>query len=433
MNEHSLFLYRCRSFQEIRKAIQKVFVNYESVLPTSKNAHILIKPNLNSYMNALTGNTTDLRVIVAVIQALQERGYHKLTIGEGTSSGFFRNRISVANRLRIDKVCQNYGVDYVDFNNSPGKDIKFASGMNATVAKLSIDADFFINLPKFKMHFEAGMSVALKNLVGCLVGVDEKQKVHRSLDRNILNLNRSIVPNLHIVDGLIAMEGTGPSRGTPIQLDLIMAGQNPYLVDLACARISQVPYKKIPALELAEIDELIDPGFHAYLDRLHLDEFAKPMKRPEVSRLVALVNDPRWQYNIIRIRLAPGIRKIFEWDLVGKFLNATGLRQDIFTMEDLIVDRLIVDRERCIGNCESCQPFCPADLKFPDEIGDNEAGCLECMYCYLVCPNKAVNLDGQLGFLTEQIRQYDGVVRQLAFNIHNNMLDGYELEKKIII
>lgn len=407
MDSRQLLLYRCTSAADVRHAVNAILDSCAGTLPDSLDAHILLKPNLNSNMNALTGNTTDLRVLVAVIEALQDRGYYRITIGEGISSGFCRNRIPVAHRLRIDRVCERYGVEFVDFNHAPGVEIDFARGMKAAVAEPVMEADFLINLPKLKMHFEAGMSVALKNLIGCLVGVDEKQKVHRSLGRNILNLNKYIVPDLHIVDGLIAMEGTGPSRGTPIRLDLLMAGQDPYLVDLACARVAQVTYTEIPALRLAEEDGLIGPDDHAYLDQLCVDEFAKPMKRPQVSRLVALVNDPRWQYEIVRIRLAPGIRQIFGWDMVGRLLNATGLRQDVFIDKELIVDRLTVYWERCtIENCQVCQSFCPVELKLPDQIGDVEAGCLECLYCYIVCPSHAVRMEGQLGFFAEQIRRY---------------------------
>jgi uncharacterized protein (DUF362 family) len=39
-----------------------------------KKAPILLKPNLNSNMNALTGNTTDLRLVAAVIEFLKDAG-----------------------------------------------------------------------------------------------------------------------------------------------------------------------------------------------------------------------------------------------------------------------------------------------------------------------------------------------------------------------
>ena len=48
----------------------------------------------------------------------------------------------------------------------------------------------------------------------------KQKKTHKSLAKNILNINKKIRPHLHIVDGLISMEGLGPTRGTPCAQDL---------------------------------------------------------------------------------------------------------------------------------------------------------------------------------------------------------------------
>ena len=86
-----------------------------------KTANIFLKPNLNSNMNALTGNTTDLRIIAAVTEFLKESGYKNITIGDGTNSGFYRNGISVISRLVIDKLAKYYSVKVVDLNYSEKK------------------------------------------------------------------------------------------------------------------------------------------------------------------------------------------------------------------------------------------------------------------------------------------------------------------------
>jgi len=50
-------------------------------------------------------------------------------------------------------------------------------------------------------------------------------------------------------------------------------------------------------------------------------------------------------------------------------------------------------------------------LNLPLQVGDAERGCIHCLYCYLVCPQKAIKFEGKLGFLSEQIKQYDKFVR----------------------
>ena len=159
---------------------------YTDLFPTSKDAKILLKPNLNSNMNALTGNTTDLRILSILVQFFKELGYDNIIIGEGTNSGFYRNRIGVISRLRIDALARYYGIKVKDLNYAEPYEVLFDEGVSTHVARDCVEADLFINLPKLKTHFETGMSVCLKNLMGCLVGQESKKKTHRNLATNIL-------------------------------------------------------------------------------------------------------------------------------------------------------------------------------------------------------------------------------------------------------
>ena len=46
-------------------------------------------------MNALTGNSSDLRMLSVLIQFLKKKVFPNMVIGEGTNSGFYRNKIGV--------------------------------------------------------------------------------------------------------------------------------------------------------------------------------------------------------------------------------------------------------------------------------------------------------------------------------------------------
>ncbi|MCK5687566.1 DUF362 domain-containing protein, partial [bacterium] len=211
-----LDIIKCSTFREIREKLAEALENYRDLLPQAKDALILLKPNLNSNMSALTGNTTDLRILSAVILFLKDEGYTNIVIGEGTNSGFYRNRISVISRLGVDRLARYFGITVKDLNYSDLHEIDLDQGIKAHVAKEVMDAEMLINLPKLKTHFENGMTVCLKNLMGCLVGQKNKKKIHDNLPENILRLNDAIKPHLHIVDALIAMEGLGPSKGIPV-------------------------------------------------------------------------------------------------------------------------------------------------------------------------------------------------------------------------
>jgi len=409
VKKRNVSIYMCKSALEVEKVISKELSKRNRIIPDSRDARILLKPNLNSNMNALTGNTTDLRIIAAVIRFLKARGYRNIIIGEGTSSGFYRNKINVFSRLKIDKLAEKYNVEIVDLNYAESFEIKFEEG-SAHLAKICKDADLFINLPKLKMHFETMMSVCLKNLIGCLVGLENKQRVHYNLYKNIIHINKAIRPHIHIVDGLISMEGTGPSKGTPIKTSLILIGEDPFIIDLLCARIAGVDYKEIPVLRIARELGIISKKDIDYVAQISLP-LKYHFKRPSPTLIARFINNQRWQKYFIKIRLLPIINKLFDLGIVGKLLNYTGLRQDVFIMENDMIRNIQVN-EKC-DNCGICEKYCPALLSLPEEIGKSDKGCISCLYCYFICPKKAVSIDGELGFLEEQVRQYGHIIRSL--------------------
>ena len=42
-----------------------------------------------------------------------------------------------------------------------------------------------------------------------------------------VDINAVLKPALTVIDGFVGMEGRGPARGDPVQMDLIIAGKNP--------------------------------------------------------------------------------------------------------------------------------------------------------------------------------------------------------------
>ncbi|MBI5789561.1 MAG: DUF362 domain-containing protein [Candidatus Schekmanbacteria bacterium] len=405
---------RAYSLRDIRQELYPVLEKYQDLLPSSKTASILLKPNLNSNMNALTGNTTDLRLLAAVIEFIKGKGYNNITIGEGTNSGYYRNNINVISRTKVDRLAKYYGVKVVDFNHARKVEIDFADGVKASVAKECFEADFFINLPKLKTHFEVGMSVCLKSLMGCLVGQENKKKTHKNLSRNILNINRRVKPQLHIVDALIAMEGLGPTRGTPVNTGLIIVGTDPYLVDLACARIADFDYRKIKTLKLAEDEGILTQDYHQFIKSLDLSAVTRKFQEPKANPLVSFIHHPKRQRYFLALRNTPFFNYLCSTGLGGKILFGTGLRQDNFIAEEMIFEGFSFNRNQCRAGCTKCADYCPMGLKLPREFDQGSQGCIGCLYCFLVCPGKAIEFKGRLGFMAEQLKQYEEITRRIS-------------------
>ena len=90
------------------------------------------------------------------------------------------------------------------------------------IAKEVIDADVVINVPKFKSHKQMQLTVAIKNLFGCVPG-KLKSRLHLWCCKNLRSFGKMLVeyaelvgPQLTIVDGILAMEGPGSGSSYPL-------------------------------------------------------------------------------------------------------------------------------------------------------------------------------------------------------------------------
>jgi uncharacterized protein (DUF362 family)/ferredoxin len=407
-----LEILECSSLQEVKRGISAVLEQYGSLFPAAKDAKILLKPNLNANMNALTGNTTDLRLLAAVIEYFQSKGYTNIAVAEGTNSGFYRRKINVISRLGVDRLTNRYGIRWIDLNDSEPVDIDFEDSVRAGVARECLEADLLINMPKLKTHFEVGMSVCLKNLMGCLVGQENKKKAHQSLAANILNLNRKVKPHLHIVDAMISMEGLGPTRGTPVRTDMILIGTDPYLIDLMCARMSSFESGRVKTLAEAETRGIIDSEYHRFVKDFPLQTIFR-FRPPHPGPLARFIHHSKRQKYFLAVRNTPLFNYFCSTQIGGMMMYRLGLRQDVFIPEEMECDRLEFNISRCSG-CGKCATYCPIGLDLPDALSSKNDRCIYCLYCFCVCPEQAIEFKGKLGFMGEQLKQYDAIVRKIA-------------------
>lgn len=51
-----------------------------------------------------------------------------------------------------------------------------------------------------------------------------------------------------VLDGIVAGEGNGPLQPIPVQADVVLLGNNPFLIDLAMSKLMGYDYQKIPLL-----------------------------------------------------------------------------------------------------------------------------------------------------------------------------------------
>jgi len=386
----------------LHRTIADVFGTCPVRLPVSPAARVLLKPNLNNDLSALTGNSTDLRLLAAVIETLQQRGYTNVVVGDGPNVGVYRKGIDVFERLGVRALCAHYGIKCVDFNRAPAMEVRLATGP-VRVARICLEADFFLNLPKLKTHAEAGMSMALKSLIGCVSGTD-KRRVHADLPANIVALNEAIHPHLIIADALIAMEGNGPGDGTPRRADTLLAATDPFVLDLAAARLFGLNPKGIPYLRVAaRRGHFAEADFDAVA---RLEPLLRLAPAPPRSGLARLLDHP------ILAPLRDATRVLHGQEWARRLLYCLRILQDVYEAQDARIKRLWLDAGRCT-RCGLCLDYCPLGLDILAPGFDFQRPlCLRCLYCVQICPEEAIRVEGDLGYLARHFAHYGDRVRR---------------------
>jgi len=409
----NLSLHKCSNTREVLDELRVEFTNRENLLPANYDATIIIKPNLNSNLDGLTGNTTDLRVLVSIIQILKEYGYKYITIMEGPNGGFHRDGINVFARNKIDKVASYYGCKFKDVNYEMNSfPIEFHKSGMAQIASAFKECDFFINVPKLKTHYETLISVALKSLIGVLVGQPNKVKAHASLHENILRLNDAIKPDLYIVDGLIAMEGTGPSAGMPLRKDIILVGTDPYEIDICVCKIMGFqPEESALIVKAFETKRIADTYTKIALPA-ELTIQQKPFERPHPNLLAKLIVMPPFSGLIRVLRNSAPVNHLLEVVAVRRLMLILGVSQEVIIRQERN-GQIKWNEEKC-DHCQKCAFYCPQMLELPEAFEKENSACLDCMYCYAVCPNDAYDYWGDLGYYSEQKRRYGKIIKRIS-------------------
>ena len=234
----------------LRKAIE-LCNGLETLSP---NARILIKPN-NCFRHPITppyGMVTTSRLVELIVQLLLEYGCRDISIGEGAIIDIFDELEPYTKRgfkgTGIDKIARRYGVKLIDFNHGPFEQLDLG-GIQAQVCRTALEADFLINVPVLKTHFQTKVSLGFKNLKGCLSKASKK-RFHSAnqLDSLISLLNEAIRSDLVVIDGIYMLE-RGPETlvGVGHRKDLLIAGRDVFECDVVGATIlgidpSQVDY-----------------------------------------------------------------------------------------------------------------------------------------------------------------------------------------------
>jgi uncharacterized protein (DUF362 family) len=84
-----------------------------------------------------------------------------------------------------------------------------------------------------------------------------KGKFHaKGISDVVVDINSVLKPALTVIDGFVGMEGRGPVDGTPVKMDLIIAGTDVVATDAIAARIMGFDPNQIKHIRTAAQKEL---------------------------------------------------------------------------------------------------------------------------------------------------------------------------------
>jgi len=336
--------------------------------------NIVLKPNLLNRALPQKAITTHPAVFSAVCKLLREEGYAHLSYGDSPGTPTTTPE-KAAEGCGLAEIAARYDIARADF--SSGSIVTFPQGRVAKsfyLCKGVQDADAMINICKMKTHALERITGAVKNLYGCITGVN-KATGHAAYPNSeifadmLADLNLCVKPRLHIMDGVVAMEGNGPSSGTPVSMNVLLFSADPVALDAVFAALIHLSPEAVPTCV---------SGAKAGLGVM--DDASIEIATPDGVLTVAKARE---KYGKADFDVYRGvIRK--------------GFLVNLMTQLPFLRHRPKVDLRKCIA-CGVCEESCPVPEKAVHSGHGKKAKydyqkCIRCYCCQEMCPVKAIEV-----------------------------------------
>lgn len=342
-------------YSEVREAIRYALTPFGGMERLVKRGDkVLIKPNLLAGRGVDLCVTTHPFIVKGVLELVLAAGGIP-AIGDSPAVGGVKR---VAEQCGVAKVAREMGVPVVEFNEvAEVKTDAAFTFRRFEIAKAVLEADVVINLPKFKTHAQTLLTLGVKNTFGCIPGMRKAQwHLKAGVDRAyfagmLTELAEVVAPALTIVDGVMGMEGEGPSNGSPRSLGVIVAGKEVHAVDAACCRIVGLSPGELPTIAAARERGLWDGKLVCVGERIEdvaVSQFILPRSFDIQWGLPAIIKRSLRRFLTPRPVIAQGVCK------------GCGVCAGVCPPRAISVaaEGVRIDYQRCI-RCYCCQEVCP--------------------------------------------------------------------------
>ena len=236
-----------RGYEPVFKALD--LIDYPSTLVGYKK--VLIKVNFITTMTWDTGATTDPIVVEAIIQRLKKLPMEIYVV---ESDATMTNADKAFQATGMAEMCKQYGVECLNLRHVKDKvKIKipnFECLKNITVPRILTESAI-ISAAKMKTHMATKVTLGMKNMFGLLPDKFKAKYHAKGISKVIVDINTVIKPHLTVIDGFVAMEGKGPVDGSPVKMDLVIAGKDAVATDATAARAMGIDPHEISHIRTA--------------------------------------------------------------------------------------------------------------------------------------------------------------------------------------
>ncbi len=230
------------------KMIKELLNSIQLASQLDSGMKIALKPNLVLARPSHEGATTSPLIVEGIIQYLKEHNLNNISIIEGSWVGDQTSRAFKV--CGYERISLKYNVPLIDLQIDSFQDVSVGD-LNLKVCKQALETDYLINIPVLKAHCQTLFTCALKNLKGCIPNSEKRRYHSLGLHKPIAYLSKALKVDLNIVDALNG-DLTFEEGGNPVQMDRIIIGQDPVLVDSYCSSLIGYTKEDIPYLKLAE-------------------------------------------------------------------------------------------------------------------------------------------------------------------------------------
>ena len=367
---------RCENYDQdaLNAAVERHFAALHADALLRPDMRVVIKPNLVGARRPETAATTHPNLVRAVAVWLRRRGVRNILICDSPGGLYAVSPLQTVYAATGMKALSDVAALNADVSYQTVKAAHGGAIPSFNIVTPIAQADLLINIAKLKTHAMTLLSAGIKNLFGCVPGLQKPELHYRHPDiedfsNMLVTLARTVAPALTLIDAIDAMEGDGPTGGTVRHLGLTLAARDLFTQDwFACSLIGIDP-ERVVMLRLAKALGLIDERVEIVGDQPVYAE--PPFKQPRATGVDFTGHLP---------------------EPLGRPLRAV--------LGGLLKPYPKLDASKCVG-CGKCAESCPPKIIV---IANRKAhftrkGCISCFCCQEMCPARAIGVRRSLSRL----------------------------------